>query len=102
MIVFSLTKWRNAKKDMTSCWRNYGQLYGITVEVKEWISNFIQHMTRHVITYPCWERSKSMFVKGPQLYELTHFNPVTLYGIGELGQPRVRCRIVASWHQSIA
>ena len=28
---------------------------GSTVEVKEWISNFILHFTGHVITYPCWD-----------------------------------------------
>ena len=26
-----------------------------TVEVWEWVSNFILHITRHVITYPCWD-----------------------------------------------
>ena len=26
-----------------------------TVEVWEWISNFIPHLARHVITYPCWD-----------------------------------------------
>ena len=29
---------------------------GATVEVWEWISNFIPHFTGHVITYPCWNR----------------------------------------------
>ena len=28
---------------------------GATVEVWEWISNFIPHFTGHVITYPCWD-----------------------------------------------
>ena len=28
---------------------------GATVEVYEWISNFISHVTRYVITYPCWD-----------------------------------------------
>ena len=28
---------------------------GATVEVYEWISNFIPHFTMHVITYPCWD-----------------------------------------------
>ena len=27
---------------------------GATVEVLEWISNFIPHFTEHVITYKCW------------------------------------------------
>ena len=26
-----------------------------TVEVCEWISNFIPHFTRYVITHPCWD-----------------------------------------------
>ena len=37
---------------------------GATVEVWEWISYFIPHFTEHVITYPCWELSLSMLVKG--------------------------------------
>ena len=28
---------------------------GYTVEVWEWISNFLPHLTGHVITYPRWE-----------------------------------------------
>ena len=28
---------------------------GATVEVKEWISNFIPHFIGHVITYPRWD-----------------------------------------------
>ena len=28
---------------------------GGTVEVWEWISNFISHFPGHVITYPCWD-----------------------------------------------
>ena len=34
------------------------------MEVWEWISNFIPHYTRCVITYPCWDKSQSMLVKG--------------------------------------
>ena len=33
---------------------------GATVEVWEWISNFIPHF----ITYPCWDSSKTMLIKG--------------------------------------
>ena len=36
--------------DIASLFPNFN---GATVEV--WISNFIPHITRHVITYPCWE-----------------------------------------------
>ena len=28
---------------------------GYTVEVKEWISDFIQHFIMDVIIYPCWK-----------------------------------------------
>ena len=28
---------------------------GATVEVKEWISNYISHFIMDVITYPCWD-----------------------------------------------
>ena len=28
---------------------------GETVEVKEWISNYILHFIMDVITYPCWD-----------------------------------------------
>ena len=28
---------------------------GAAVEVWEWISNFIPHLTVHVITHPCWD-----------------------------------------------
>ena len=39
---------------------------GATVEVWEWISNFIQHFVMGVIVinYPCWDPSWSMLVKG--------------------------------------
>ena len=36
---------------------------GATVEVLEWIINFIPHITGHVITYPCWDSSYSMLSK---------------------------------------
>ena len=28
---------------------------GATVEVWEWINDFIPHFPGHVITYPCWD-----------------------------------------------
>ena len=37
---------------------------GFTVEVWEWICNFIPYFTGYVITYPCWDWSSSMSVKG--------------------------------------
>ena len=35
-----------------------------TIEVMEWISNFIPHFTGHVITYPSLDLSESILVKG--------------------------------------
>ena len=35
-----------------------------TVEVWEWISNFILHFAGYVIHYPCWDQSYTMLVKG--------------------------------------
>ena len=37
---------------------------GYTVEVGEWIINFILHFTWHTFTHSCWEYSLSMLVKG--------------------------------------
>ena len=37
---------------------------GATVEVWEWISNFITHFAGHVITYPYWDWNEFMLVKG--------------------------------------
>ena len=37
-------------EDITFLFPNFN---GCTVEVWEWISNFISHFTEHVITYPC-------------------------------------------------
>ena len=38
---------------------------GWTVEVWEWISNFIPHFIGHVITFRCWYQSSTILVKGP-------------------------------------
>ena len=42
---------------------------GATLEVWEWVSNFIPHFIMGLITYPCWDLSWSMLVKGaPGVY----------------------------------
>ena len=33
----------------------FPNLNGATIEVWEWISNLISHITMDVITYPCWD-----------------------------------------------
>ena len=37
---------------------------GATIEVWEWVSNFIPHFTGHVIDHPYWNQSQFMLVKG--------------------------------------
>ena len=37
---------------------------GCTVEVLEWISNFILHFTAHVISYPWRDQIQIMLMKG--------------------------------------
>ena len=37
---------------------------GCNIEIWEWINNFFPHFTGLVITYPCWDWSWSMSVKG--------------------------------------
>ena len=37
---------------------------GTATEVWQWIRNFIAHFIAYVITYSCWDYSKSMLVKG--------------------------------------
>ena len=41
---------------------------GCTVDVWEWMSNFVSHFTGCVITDPCWDLSSTMLVKwAPQV-----------------------------------
>ena len=37
---------------------------GATIEVWKWVSNFIPHFIMGVITYPCYDLSQTMLVKG--------------------------------------
>ena len=37
---------------------------GAAVEIWEWISNFTSHFIMDIITYPCWDSSKFILVKG--------------------------------------
>ena len=45
---------------------------GCTIEVWEWIRNFISNFTINVITitYPCWDYSETILVKGAQAVDL--------------------------------
>ena len=42
---------------------------GAAIEVWEWLSNFTPHFTAHMITYPWWDQSLSILVKGSQASE---------------------------------
>ena len=46
---------------------------GCTVEVWEWIINFIQHLSCHVISYPCCDYHQLLWVKGTLLTKLLPF-----------------------------
>ena len=48
--------------DKITC--SFPNVTGCIVEVWEWIINFIPHFTGHVITYPCWDKSGTMLIKG--------------------------------------
>ena len=49
-------------------WDNITYLFpnfnNYTDDVREWISNVIPHFMMDVITYPCWDLSETMLVKG--------------------------------------
>ena len=47
---------------------------GATVEVFEWICNVILHFIKQVITYPSWDLSQSMLVKG-SLEQIAYAKP---------------------------
>ena len=56
---------------------------GAAVKVWDWISNFIQHCTLHVITYPCWDSSYTLSVKGtPRYFRLVEEIVPTLTSMG--------------------
>ena len=50
------------RDETTSPFQNF--FNGCTVEVWKWISKFIQHYMMDVITYPCWDQSYTMLIKG--------------------------------------
>ena len=63
---------------------------GATVEVWKWISNFITHFTGHAITYPCWDTSWYMLVKGAQGWIYPSFlrrQPISRHNIEYVGPP---------------
>ena len=43
--------YREVEDEITSAFPNF---YRADMKIWEWMSNFIPHLTRHVVTYPCW------------------------------------------------
>ena len=54
---------------------------GATVDVWEWISNFIPHFTGHVITYPCWWKLPLAVVPYTGLFD-AKWTPRKMHTIG--------------------
>ena len=82
-VIHRVTNVRNLKQELLTCFKfittwmsnhihykvwneityPFINFNGVTVEVYEWISNFISHFTGQVITYPCWDYSQSKLAK---------------------------------------
>ena len=54
------------------------------VEVLEWISNLILHLTEHVIKYPCWNWFSSVLAKGAPVRRTSSSNGPVKCGIKQL------------------
>ena len=53
---------------------------GSTVEVKEWMSNFIPHFIMDVIIYPCWDMCQlQIWMIWDSLFLFSHFPGSHLY-----------------------
>ena len=89
----ALLWWYLSNKDLVTTWISYYIYYdvwvkitysfpkfnGATVEVWEWLSNFIPHFTWHVVTYPClcWNRETDWnfycnYIKSCQNYNIQY------------------------------
>ena len=96
-----LLTWINSNYTHYTVWDEitypFPNFNGATVEVWEWISYFIPHFTEYVITYPCWDQSESMSVKGPHgcYFCSTKETPVEGYWFASLmaSSPHAAARI---------
>ena len=67
---------REVWDDITCPFSNFN---GWTIEVREWISDFISHFIMDVIIHPCWDLSWSMLVllvKGPHSFQVRPYIPM--------------------------
>ena len=56
--------WEILEGHIVRCKAIFPNFNSCSIEVWEWISNFIPHFIMNVITYQCWDYSYTMFVKG--------------------------------------
>ena len=64
MFTHILQGWLTSRKVWVEITYPFPNFDGCNVRVWEWISNFIPQFIMDVITYPCWDWSKSMLVLG--------------------------------------
>ena len=75
-------------------WGEISYPNGYTVEVWEWINNFIPHFMMDVITYPCWN------------LKLNHVSKRGLRNVGKISQYPTQCittrerHVILHWHKS--
>ena len=58
-----MDKWHMPSKLWDEITYPFPNFNAATVEVWEWICNFITHFIMNVIAYPCWDLNKTMLVK---------------------------------------
>ena len=63
--------WEILEGHIVQCKAIFPNHNSCSIEVWEWISNFIPHFIMSVITYQCWDYSYTMFVKGTPEIQLS-------------------------------
>ena len=63
--------WEILEGHTVRCKAIFPNFNSCSIEVWEWISNFIPHFIMSVITYQCWDYSYTMFVKGTPEIQLS-------------------------------
>ena len=63
--------WEILEGHIVRCKAIFPNFNSCSIEVWEWISNFIPHFIMSVITYQCWDYSYTMFVKGTPEIQLS-------------------------------
>ena len=74
---------------------------GYTVEVWEWISDFIPHFMMDIIIYPCWDNSWTIYVRNRDLWQLrqSYEKIIVLFGYISLDiYAYVICLVSSQFH----